>query len=495
MLLFHFTGLISNLTLITLYLYQWTSNIRLREDSLKNKIPLLLLSWIIITVLVLTSCNQNTTPVSTTTNNETTSTISSSSTSDNEPSPSTKTTTVTLTAEEIVNASSLAASEVTSFREQLSEIPHFNGVISTETTVDRLEKKVHTTSIWDTSKTKFKTAETYGWEGNYVCQRTDEGEWQFEDWSKTSATIPNPADIFENAIDIKFIGTEDVQTNTCYVIEFNRIPDYRMDILYIKVWVDVQNFLPQKAILAERRWTDTMEYSYNDKVVIEIPKLPSSSTPQPEKDETPNLPASTSQPVEHDYLTLLGMNTQNEHLKNVKVRMAVYLTINRDSLASVGREKVVGIVSPNNLNVNLERNIATAKGLLAEAGYGTGFSTELFISDSNMTESLDIAESIQKNLADVGIICDIRLVTNAVFASLVNRKSYTGLFLTSIMVTGKDTADILGSVFLSTGDSNYTGYNNTQFDQMFNTHLYEKAEDIAFDLDSGGFSIVPLFWK
>lgn len=119
----------------------------------------------------------------------------------------------------------------------------------------------------------------------------------------------------------------------------------------------------------------------------------------------------------------LGMNHDNEVLKDVRIRRAIQHAIDREVVvdaayfgaASVGN----GIIAPglpgSRDGVTYDYDPDKARALLEEAG-ATNLTVTLDI--LNQTERLTAAQVIQANLADVGITCEIKQNDSGTFWTL-----------------------------------------------------------------------------
>lgn len=112
------------------------------------------------------------------------------------------------------------------------------------------------------------------------------------------------------------------------------------------------------------------------------------------------------------FYTWIGMNTQHEKLKDIKVRKAIQRAIDTKSIldAAYGgtAPQAHGIVPEgvvgNRKQSNYSYNPDEARALLAEAGV-SGLSVEF--KTLNEAYRITAAQIVQANLADVGIGCDI----------------------------------------------------------------------------------------
>jgi len=120
--------------------------------------------------------------------------------------------------------------------------------------------------------------------------------------------------------------------------------------------------------------------------------------------------------MDTDYLT---MNVRMKPFDNLKVRQAVNMAINKKRIIQIinGRASVANQVLPPSLPgydkafKGYPYDPAAAKKLLAEAGYPDGFSTVLYVTDTDPQPR--IAQAIQQDLAAVAIKADIKSVSGA----------------------------------------------------------------------------------
>ncbi|MCB2136547.1 MAG: peptide ABC transporter substrate-binding protein [Rhodobacteraceae bacterium] len=119
----------------------------------------------------------------------------------------------------------------------------------------------------------------------------------------------------------------------------------------------------------------------------------------------------------------LGMNQDNESLKDVRVRRAIQHAVDRQSVvdaAYFGAAGVAnGIIAPglpgSRDSVTYDYDPDKARALLAEAG-AEGLNVTLDI--LNQSERLSAAQVIQANLADVGVTCEIKQNDSGTFWTL-----------------------------------------------------------------------------
>ncbi len=110
----------------------------------------------------------------------------------------------------------------------------------------------------------------------------------------------------------------------------------------------------------------------------------------------------------------VAMNVKIKPFDNVNVRQAVNMAINKDRIVKIINNRAVIANQPlPPLMPGYDKNYkgypydpAKAKALLAEAGYSDGFETELYC--MNVDPNPRIAQSIQQDLAEIGIKAEIK---------------------------------------------------------------------------------------
>ena len=119
----------------------------------------------------------------------------------------------------------------------------------------------------------------------------------------------------------------------------------------------------------------------------------------------------------------LGINQDNEALKDIRIRRAIQHAIDRETVvdaAYFGAASVAnGIIAPglpgNRDGVTYDYDPDKARALLEEAGASNLFVT---LDILNQSERLTAAQVIQANLADVGITCEIKQNDSGTFWTL-----------------------------------------------------------------------------
>ena len=113
-------------------------------------------------------------------------------------------------------------------------------------------------------------------------------------------------------------------------------------------------------------------------------------------------------------VTYIGFNVDKAPFNDVRVRQAINLAVDMEAVvnavyAGVG-SPAKGPLGPNVFGANMDlegwdRDLDTARALLAEAGFADGFTTTLWTNDN--LQRRQIAEIVQNQLADVGITVEI----------------------------------------------------------------------------------------
>ena len=233
---------------------------------------------------------------------------------------------------------------------------------------------------------------------------------------------------------------------------------------------------------------------------------------------------------------IMWINLKDPHFKDVRVRKAMCMAINRDDMAKYERKGLAipsyGILNPggpgydpNYKDCNYDPE--GAKKLLAEAGYPDGFTTRMdwtFGAGSDVNTKSD-AEWLQRDFAKVGIKASIEMFDNNTFWDMMSKGMRDGTGLTSAS-WGESTFAWLDQVVTTTAlppnccNSGY--YNNPKIDELLaqarasatgdqmDAKLHEVRDIIANDMaftsyyaantvfamrpDVKGFTLAPQHW-
>lgn len=192
----------------------------------------------------------------------------------------------------------------------------------------------------------------------------------------------------------------------------------------------------------------------------------------------------------------IGLNFSNTHLKNKKVRKAIYYAIDIDSIIKyklAGMAKSASsVLSKDNFYSNkklksYKRNVAKAKKLLDEAGY---FNTEnnkkvlkLTLKTTTNKLVLENARAIVSQLKEVGIKVDHKSYDWGIFYSDIKARNTEMYLLRWVGITGPE---ILYEIFHSSQRklNNRTEYNNPIMDKyldMGSSTMNKKERKKAYD--------------
>lgn len=123
----------------------------------------------------------------------------------------------------------------------------------------------------------------------------------------------------------------------------------------------------------------------------------------------------------------IAINTENEYLKEPKVRKALAHAVNYDSIINdilLGGAKRIGGIVPEgmfgyNADITLyDFDLEKSKALLKEAGYEKGFPLEIAISENNEVRK-NIAVMMQSDFKKIGIDLQIKTLAWPTFLDLV----------------------------------------------------------------------------
>lgn len=174
----------------------------------------------------------------------------------------------------------------------------------------------------------------------------------------------------------------------------------------------------------------------------------------------------------------LSLNTRQEQLKNIKVRQAVRLALNRRAIVDafwgdlgISDDSFVppALASANSKKVAFANlNIAAAKKLLAEAGYPNGFSIDLWympVSRPYFPTPKPIAEAMAADLGAIGI--KVNLKTEDWAKYLEDRNKAPGFDMYMIGWTGQYGAPAnFYDAFYGAGGTLDSGFDNQQVQDL-----------------------------
>jgi len=177
------------------------------------------------------------------------------------------------------------------------------------------------------------------------------------------------------------------------------------------------------------------------------------------------------------YLTFLLMRTEAPPFNDVRVRRAIAMLIDRDRLVQVAGGLGVparGFIIPNiacfdpSFSGVPSYDPAQARALLAEAGYGSGFTVNL---DSSTTGSIPFSSEwqqvLQQSFAQVGIRAEIRRFAGGTLTRMLN-EGQSVLALNGWGASFLDPVDHVGTLVISDGiNARRARYSNPEIDRLF----------------------------
>jgi ABC-type transport system substrate-binding protein len=181
------------------------------------------------------------------------------------------------------------------------------------------------------------------------------------------------------------------------------------------------------------------------------------------------------QQLQTGYVTL---NVQMKPLDDLKVRQALNMAINKERITRIvnGRATPANQVLPplmagyNSAYKGYTYDVAKAKALLAEAGLKDGFSTVLYASSTDPNPR--IAQSIQQDLAAIGVKAEIKAIANPNIIAAGGTKGEAPMIWSGGMAWIADFPDpsnfygpILGCAGAVQGGWNWSWYCNEAMDK------------------------------
>lgn len=196
----------------------------------------------------------------------------------------------------------------------------------------------------------------------------------------------------------------------------------------------------------------------------------------------------------------IALNNQTEPFSDPRVRKAVRLAIDRDQIIAsafngVGRPFYTMFPPESGYytsDLEYDRDLQEARQLLADAGYGEGFSTKIYT--PNVDYFQGIATIARENLSEIGINLTVEVEeTPAIIDRGLARKDFEMLVLAAALAPEPERT--VDRFFRSTGSSNLMQYNNDEVDEMLNealklideearTQLYQRIQTKALIEDS-----------
>jgi len=181
----------------------------------------------------------------------------------------------------------------------------------------------------------------------------------------------------------------------------------------------------------------------------------------------------------------LGMNCQRPPFDDLRVRRAVNHAVNRTKLLQLINNRGVlakGILPPGIQRQGGEHSgyahdPALARRLMHEAGHADGLRTTLWVRLDSLT--LRLAQSVQQDLAEIGMEITIKPLAWGSFLDAVKRTDLVPFFLLGWEADFPDASNFLEVLFHSKyiGTNNNTSYSNPTVDALLDeaAHSVEEA--------------------
>jgi peptide/nickel transport system substrate-binding protein len=187
------------------------------------------------------------------------------------------------------------------------------------------------------------------------------------------------------------------------------------------------------------------------------------------------------------YTWWLGLNNKKPPLDNKLVRQALNLAINTEKVVKLTAGKgapLYGLYPASCPGFDPSFRPYTydpvaAKARLGEAGLGEGLQLELLIGDGTLEATL--AQSIQQDLAQIGVTVDIKQVAGTVATDMITAGE-AQMYLNDWYMIQPDAADLINNLYMTDAGSNQDFYSNPQVDELARQALGEQNRDKRLQL-------------
>ena len=191
----------------------------------------------------------------------------------------------------------------------------------------------------------------------------------------------------------------------------------------------------------------------------------------------------------------VGMNCKKEPFSDVDVRVAMNYAVDMDAIVEsiLGGMAITlaGPLVPDAFGYNNELkpygyDVEKAKQLLKEVGFDSGFSVEF----DATKDTIEIAEAISNQLAEVGIKAEVRIWEWGVLRPQLEQNKRS-LFIASWGNASLDPTGILIPTLTTNGRANFAGYSNPEVDKLLSSasvgmkkeereKAFQKAQELIY---------------
>ncbi len=215
-------------------------------------------------------------------------------------------------------------------------------------------------------------------------------------------------------------------------------------------------------------------------------------------------------PYQSNEYSFLGFNLDLDKFKDVRVRQAISLAVNRQEIIDLvynGEATVTGFVTPamgrwtiDYANEDLyQQNIEKAKQLMAEAGYPDGFETKIAVGLYDDVRAT--GEILQKQLEQIGIKASIENLESGQYVDAWSNRTHE--MMAGRNGAGTDPNRAVAFFFSTKGSANVWGYSNPEVDALCDEgkvtvneaereEIYKKAQKIVLNDSPNIFMASPM---
>ncbi|PKR77957.1 ABC transporter substrate-binding protein [Halalkalibacillus sediminis] len=214
------------------------------------------------------------------------------------------------------------------------------------------------------------------------------------------------------------------------------------------------------------------------------------------------------QSLEYSYV---GFNNESEPLNDVKVRQALSLATDRQSIADIvwnGDAVVSGPIAPSMgewaIDVKehelYQNDLDKAKSLLEEAGYPDGFEITITTA-STYSDMVDTAQVLQQQWKEIGVDAEINQIEWGEYIDTWVNKSAD--VLVGRNGSGTDPDRAMNYFFNTEGSANVWNFSNSEYDELVEEakvttdpekrkEIYNEAQNKLLDLSPNLFLVSPM---